>query len=355
LLLPAAALPWSAGAAPPPWPAADWPRAQPAAVGLEPQPLNALVAAVRAGEDGEGAHSLLLVKDGYLVVEEYFGGWRPEALHGLQSVTKSVTSILLGIALDQGALAGAGEPVLRFFPELRPRHADPRWQRLTLAHLLTMRSGTDFADAGAGASLARMNRLRRGWIPFVLGARMTAEPGRRFRYESGGAILLGEVIRRRTGLSLDAFARRYLFAPLGIDHHAWHRAEDGVAHSAGGLDLRPRDLARLGLLYLRGGRWRDRRVVSRRWIERSVARQVPAAGSLAGHPAGYGYLWWILPYPGPARPADFYAAAGHMGQYLFVVPQERLVMVVTAGARDRRAEERPVAWLYDVVLPAVRR
>jgi CubicO group peptidase (beta-lactamase class C family) len=215
-----------------------------------------------------------------------------------------------------------------------------------------MRSGTDYNERGSNSPHDRLNRLPTGWDRFYLDRPMVTEPGTVFQYDSGGVILLSSLIRARTGLHADAFAESYLFEPLGIERARWFRNREGHPHTGGGLDLLPRDMAKLGLLYLRGGRWGDRQVVPEEWVRRSTELRVERPRG--AHNIGYGYLWWIHE-PDPSGPGErnIYAAQGFRGQYIFVVPEHDLVVVVTGGTSNFSDELRPIAMLYDRILPAV--
>jgi len=341
-----------------PFPTDDWPTSTPAEQGLSPEPLDELVRDLHDGKRYPDVDSLLIVKNGYLVVEEYFGLWNAERLHTLQSVSKSITSALIGIAIERGEIRGVDEKILGFFPERTDiRNLDARKRAMTLEHLLTMRSGTDYNEEGPESPHFQLNSLRRGWDRFYLDRPMVTDPGTHFQYDSGGVILMSSLLKARTGLHADAYAERHLFAPLGITRTRWERNAEGHPHTGGGLDLRPRDMARFGLLYLRGGRWGERQVVPADWVETSLKPHVELSGpqAKATHAVAYGYLWWIL-HGDPAGPPDgcVYAAMGYMGQYIFLVPEYDLVVVATAGAYgvDQLG---PIEFLYSHILKAVRK
>ncbi len=336
-------------------PVPDMPRAKPGEHGLDPEPLDQLVRLIREGERYPDLHSLLIVRHGHLVVEEYFAGWNSGRLHTLQSVSKSLTSALIGIAIERGEIENVDERVLGFFSDRKDLVVrDPRKRAIRLEDLLTMRSGTDYHESGSGSPHSRLNSLSRGWDRFYLNRPMIHDPGTHFRYDSGGVILRSSLLKARTGLHADAYAKRHLLAPLGIQRAEWFRNSEGHPHTGGGLDLRPRDMVRFGLLYLRGGRWGERQVVPRSWVETSVRRHVELDGGSTGHRVGYGYLWWILePDPSGSGQQDVWAAMGFRGQYIFVVPEHEMVVVVTGGTRNRRDQQRPIEFLYTHVLPAV--
>jgi CubicO group peptidase (beta-lactamase class C family) len=202
------------GASPPP-PTDDWPRAEPASQGLDAAPLGELVAAIEADEFPD-LHGLLVVRNGYLVIEEYFDGWSADHLHTLQSVSKSFTSALVGIAIDRGDVRSVDEKVLDFFSGVEPiANLDERKRRMRFRDLLTMRSGTDYHERGSSSPHDRLNSLARGWDRFYLDRPMVAEPGERFQYDSGGVILLSAILERCTGLHADAYAERHLFRRSG--------------------------------------------------------------------------------------------------------------------------------------------
>jgi CubicO group peptidase (beta-lactamase class C family) len=337
------------------WPDDDWPRSTPEAQGLDPAPLNELVTLIREGERFPDLHGLLIVRNGYLVVEEYFDSWNPGLLHTLQSVSKSFTSALIGIAIEEGHVESVDEHVIDFFPQWRDELAqDPRWAAVRLQDLLTMRSGTDYHERGQNSPHFQLNRTPLGWDQFYLDRPMVRDPGTYWQYDSGGVILMSAMLKQRSGLHADAYADRYLFAPLGIERSFWYRNQEGHPHTGGGLRLLPRDMARFGLLYLRGGRWRDQQVVPAEWVEEST-RQHVAFESTARHSTGYAYLWWILEPDPEGGNEPIYAAMGFRAQYIFVVPEHDMVVVVTGGTQSGRDQRRPIEFLYSHILPAVER
>jgi CubicO group peptidase (beta-lactamase class C family) len=333
------------------WPTASWPVSSPAEQGLDADRLGELVGLIEQGERFPDLHSLLVVRHGYLVLEEYFAGHDANELHTLQSVSKSFTSAVIGIAIEQGLIAGVHEPVLDFFPDHEGiQSLDERKRAMTVEDLLTMRSGTDYHERGSDSPHFQLNRLARGWTGFILDRPMINDPGTRFQYDSGGFILMSALIKARTGEHANAFMTEHLFKPLGIKRYRWHKNAEGHPHLGGGLNLSSRDMAKFGLLYLRKGRWEDRQVVPADWVETSFRRHVEFPAPMSPF-TGYGYLWWILPPDGGH--ADILAACGFRAQYIFVVPEHELVVVVTGGTRNRTDQGAPVRFLYSHILPAV--
>jgi CubicO group peptidase (beta-lactamase class C family) len=338
----------------PPWPTTSWPVSSPAEQGLDADRLDELVRLIGEGERFPDLHGLLVIRNGYLVLETYFAGYDADDLHTLQSVTKSFTSAIIGIAIERKELAGVEEHVLDFFPDLEGiENLDDRKRAMTVEDLLTMRSGTDYHERGPDSPHFQLNRLARGWTEFILSRPMINDPGTHFQYDSGGVILMSSLIKARTGEHADAFMKEHLFEPLGIRRHRWHKNAEGHPHMGGGLSLKPRDMAKLGLLYLRKGEWEDEQIIPAEWIEASTRRQV--AFSSRDRPfVGYGYLWWLLP---PAEEdgehPDILAACGFRAQYIFVIPQRDMIVVVTGGTRSGADQGNPVRFLYSHILPAV--
>jgi CubicO group peptidase (beta-lactamase class C family) len=322
---------------------ADWSASTPQAQGMNADTLTDLVNRIRRGSYGP-VSSLLIARHQQLVVEEYFNGWSAERVHTMQSVTKSVTSLLAGIAIDRGRLT-ADAPVIGFFPGYQPiANLDDRKRAMTVRDLLTMRTGLDWSEATiAGSPLDQLNRCGCDWLRFVLDWPMREPPGTRWEYVSGGTIVLGGIVGVATGQRIDQFAAAQLFGPLGITNTYWIGGlPDGLPHSGGGLGLRPRDMLKLGQLVLDGGRWHGAQIVSDAWVRESTA---PAAHTSAfgPGPSDYGYLWWLLPN-------GVVTASGAQGQWIFIVPSADLVVATTGDSDADYFSGRD--FLYSHVLPA---
>lgn len=259
--------------------------------------------------------------------------WHPfyqdSELHTMQSVTKSVTSALIGIAIGRGELAGVDVPLLDFLQAYELGDVD-EWQRsLMLRDLLTMRAGIAWDESSVpytdpANSCARMEGSD-DWIQFVAEQPMAHQPGTVFNYNSGASQLLSLIIRESTGKHVDEYAAEHLFGPLGITSYFWKKTPRGFPDTEGGLYLFPRDLAKIGYLYMMDGVWDDVRLLPEGWVQASVERSVTDTG---WDGIGYGYQWWLIPWEhDPARYA--YAALGYGGQRLLVVPQHGLVAVFT--------------------------
>jgi CubicO group peptidase (beta-lactamase class C family) len=337
------------------WPTTDWASGSPESVGLDPAVLAALDAEFAAGQHGY-VDGMLIVRRGRLVFERtythdhvklfaaqadqtrgpynyYDPEWHPyyrdTRLHTMQSVSKSVTSALVGIAIARGQLPGVDAKVMPYFTDFRSDD-DPRRQAMTLEHVLTMTTGirwdestvayTDPANSCAGMEQSQ------DWIQFVLDQPMATDPGSAFVYNSGATQLLSEILRKATGAQVHDYAAEHLFTPLGIDEFYWKRTPTGLADTEGGLYLTARDLARFGYLYLRDGMWAGDRLLPEGWVAASVR---PLVDTGVGRPATrkYGYKWWLLPRDAAGTHA--FAALGYGGQLAIGVPELDLLAVFT--------------------------
>jgi CubicO group peptidase (beta-lactamase class C family) len=250
-------------------------------------------------------------------------------LHTLQSVTKSVSATLFGIALRRGELRTLDAPLLSFFPRYDLGAVDARLRRASLADLLTMRTGIEWHESdrpldSTNTTLQLENS--RDWMRFTLAQPMDAEPGAKWTYNSGGSALMAEVIRQATGRHADAYAREQLFDPLGITSFHWKKTPTGHPDTEGGLYLAPADLAKIGQLYLDDGVWRGRRLLPEGWARQATARIVANINPANQSSPGYGYQWWRYDRDG----AEVWAGNGFGGQLLVVVPQYRVVGVVNS-------------------------
>ena len=295
-----------------------WTTGAPEDVGIETKAVEQLVRAVIAGEAG-ALHSLLLFRDGKLVVEEYFHGWDADDLHRLASATKSVSSLLVGIAIDRGEIEGVEAPLLELVPEWAASAGDG-WEAVQLEHLLTMSMGLDWNDEQA----RQFTPPGEDRFADVLARDVASDPGTQWRYVSRNMNLLAPIIVHATGKYADIYAAEHLFGPLGIDIWDWEENKyEGHPGMSGTLMMRPRDMAKLGQLVLEGGFWDRQAVVSPEWIrESSQFHMNPPFAD------GYGYLWWLFDEPAPG---GVVYANGMGSQFIAVVPDFNLVLVTTGG------------------------
>ncbi|HEX5725965.1 MAG TPA: serine hydrolase [Longimicrobiaceae bacterium] len=344
------------------WPGERWPTAAPREVGLDAAVLDSIDAEIRSGRYGH-VDRFLVIRRGRLAFDRryrhdydsiygdsarlattlrthdrsgpynYFNAWwhpfyRRGDLHTLQSVTKTVTSIVIGTAVTRGEFPSLDTPVLAFFDSGTVANVDDRKRRMTVRHLLTMTAGIDWDENrpyGDTANTAIGLEGSYDWTRFTIDRAMSEEPGTRFNYNSGASQLLAHVFRRATGLDVEEYAARHLFGPLGIRDWYWKRTPAGVPDTEGGLYLAADDLARLWYLFLREGAWNGRQVVSRDWVRASVAPAV-TAGNRPGAPR-YGLKWWLFPNPTDSTRV-MWAGSGFGGQFPVAIPEDDLIVVV---------------------------
>src|SRR5215218_8637078 len=271
-----------------------WPVSTPAAEGMDGARLEALGARIEGGGYGH-IDGVVVARHGRLVWQRYFDGWTGDQIHTLQSVSKSVTSLLAGIAVGDGRLA-VDQPVVGFFPDYQPiANLDDRKRAMRVEDLLTMRTGLDWSEGTyQGSPLQQLNESSGDWVRMVVDWPMREPPGTRWEYVSGGVIALAGVVGRAAGERVDSLAADRLFEPLQMRGYTWyHNPGDGFPHTGGGLLLRPRDALKVGQLVLDGGRWGGRQVVPAAWIQASTRRVAVPSFNLGSHAMGYGYLWWI--------------------------------------------------------------
>ena len=334
--------------------------ASPATVGIDAEPLAALDADI-ASSKFPLVDSLLVMRCGEVVFDRryphdyaatygkeahtkgplnarltgrynYFDpAWHPyyhgTDEHTMQSVSKTVTSATIGIAMARGDFkAPLSTPVLHYFDESKVKNVDARKRRMTLRDLLTMTSGLDWNEDVPYDDTNNPSDLMEAtddWVQFVIDRTMKDEPGKVFAYSSGATELLAHIFQRETGADIEHYARSHLFRPLGIRNYHWKRTPLGVVDTEGGLYLRSQDLAKIGLLYMNGGRWNGQQLMTSDWIKESLTPRIDA-----GEGFQYGYQWWLLPHGTPPRLA--WLARGMGGQRLMVFPEDQLIVVSTA-------------------------
>jgi hypothetical protein len=340
-----------------------WPRSSAEQEGLIAAPLTALADTIRLGKYGN-VDRLVVVRNGKLVLSERFPRdyneisrgkkmalgcgvdacadsselhefnylhptfhpfYKGRQVHTLQSVTKSVTATLIGIALGRGEIKSVNEPLLSFFGGYDLSKVDPRLRKASLADLLTMRSGIEWHETDRPLDETNTTlQLERSkdWITFTLNQPMDAEPGTKWAYNSGGSALMAEIIRKQTGQHVDKYAEKYLFGPLGIRDYHWKKTPTGHPDTEGGLYLEAEDLARIGQLYLNDGMWNGKRILPAGWANEATTRHA----DVAPNGPGYGYQWWRY----DRRGTDVWAGNGFGGQFIIIVPAHKVVAVTNS-------------------------
>jgi CubicO group peptidase (beta-lactamase class C family) len=341
-----------------------WTAASPEQAGIDRRRLEAMTGWVH-DNPALNVHAVLIERDGRLVYERYFSGndeyrGRPlgvvaftrEIKHDIRSITKSVMSALVGIAVDSGAIRSLDAPLLDYFPE----YADlqlPERQQITIRHALMMSAGLDWNEnlsyQDPRNDETAMDRSADP-LRYVLGRRIAAPPGTVWRYNGGTTQLLAAIVQRATKQPIADYARTMVFAPLGIADVEWLGRLAGLPSAASGLRLRPRDLAKFGSLYLHGGQWNGHQVVPREWIDESTRRRL----TFPQQPdRGYAYLWWHACYPTRSGVVEVPTAVGNGMQRIFVLRAQRTVVTVLSGRYNQPGGNPPERLLLDYIIPAL--
>lgn len=362
------------------WPGEAWVSSTPEAEGLDAAVMDSIHADILNGKYGL-IDEFLVIRHGKIVASHQYKQnydsiashydtvpnmynyddpeWHPyyhrSNLHSLQSVTKSVTSVALGIAIDEGKLGDVKTHPMELFTGYTQDFTDPRRKAITLEDLLTMRSGIDWNEAGSYESdenscivMERSN----AWVQYVLSRPMREDPGTKWDYNSGVSVLLGKLVSISTGLRVDKWTEEKLFKPLGIKNYFWKPTPDNEIDTEGGLYLSAQDLARIGYLFLHNGKWGDQQIVSEQWVKQSitpVVADINPANEKSN--SGYGYQWWV-----PSVEPFIYACNGYGGQFLMVAPEYDLVVVFNGwNIHYNNTELDSYTALKDRIIPAVRK
>ncbi len=335
-----------------------WRTATPRETGLDERPLARLVGSIAAFEPTglrqPYIHGLLLAHRGKLVLEEYFHGHHREMTHDSRSAGKTLTSALLGIAIRKGTLASLDQPIYSLFGGVEAfANPDPRKERMSIRHLVTMTSGFD-CDDGDYDSPGNEDRMQSqdeqpDWRRYALDLPMAREPGKEGVYCTAGINLIGGVLRQASGISLLRFFQEEFAEPMEISYYQINLSPSYRGYMGGGIRLRPRDFLKLGQLYLDGGVWRGQRIVSKDWVRESAGPHASVNES-----DDYGFAWWRRSYEVGGRTIETYYASGNGGQLLFVVPELDLAVLIQAGnySDPRTRNEFRDRYMQESILPA---
>ena len=343
------------------WPTQGWAKTSPGKVNLIADSLAALDRDFASGKYGH-VDGMLIIRHGQVVYEKsyshhyaeiyqgeatkksglnptdptgpynYFSSWwhpfyHGSNLHTLQSVTKTVTSMIIGVAVTRKEFPFLDTPVLSFFDTSTVKNIDDRKRRMTIRHLLTMTAGFDWHEnlpySDPNNSCSNMEASF-DWVKFTIDQPMSDEPGKVFNYNSGATELLAHIFRLATGQDIEEYAVKHLFTPLGIKNHFWKRSPYGLIDTEGGLYLEKSDLAKLFHLVLKKGKWETKQILSTDWISQSVSPYIKF-----GPKSGYGYKWWLGSYGN--KPAEVtWGGNGFGGQFPIIIPEYDMVVVFNA-------------------------
>jgi CubicO group peptidase (beta-lactamase class C family) len=319
----------------------SWETSTPEEQGMDSRVLDGLKKYIR--DSYPDVYSMVIIRNGFLVEEEYFQ-YSDTTKRNIFSCTKSFTSALIGIAIQEGYIEGINESVLDFFPNYFFTNIDQRKQNMTLYHLLTMTAGLEWdeSDYDNPQNPLYMMWESTDWVQYVLDLKMVGEPGNSFNYNSGASHVMSAIINYTTGMSTLEYAVSRLFSPLGIDDYYWPADPQGIHKGGEGLELAPRSLTKLGQLYLDNGSWNEQQIVSEDWVYYSTKFTLnPPTDNYYG----YGFQWWI-------HPDGIFSAWGYAHQRVIVVPEYQVVATFTSYMPTISGD--PAANLVnEFVLPAI--
>ena len=309
--------------------------ATPKSQNLDSDRFKQAVAEITDGKYGD-MNALLVLRNNYLVLEHYtsplyFGR---DYRHPAKSITKSVTSALVGIARGQEKFPPLDSNLLELFPQYPEiANLDTRKQQINLEHVLSMTAGFEWDEFAVGDNSELKMMRSKDWIKYTLDQPMSHEPGEKWIYNGGCTMLLSDILKNATGTDVVDYARNYLLDPIGMENWNWSVINKNVTNAVSGLGMSRRDMARFGVLYLNGGRWQGNQIVPEDWVTKSTSVQVLGKGDY--FPYAYGYQWWRLQDQEPTVAMlavnDAFFALGFGGQFIFIVPHLNLVVVSTAS------------------------
>ncbi len=285
-----------------------------------PSPTQSLITQLDLSK--VNVHSISVIRHGYLVADVYFHPYPSNTKHDLASCTKSITSTIVGIALNKGYIRSVKQPVLDLFPNRTVANIDANKKAMTLEHLLTMSAGLD-CHSDQGEITLRQMWQHPDWVQFALDLSMIEEPGTRFEYCSCASHLLSAIVKENTGMNTLAFAQKHLFKRLGISDISWPASNFEVNNGWGRLRMQPHDMAKIGYLYLNNGSWDGEQLLSPEWVDAATKKHSSPPPDRKPWD-GYGYQWWI-------SSLGAYSARGRGSQYISVIPDKDMVVVFTGG------------------------
>ena len=280
-------------------------------------------------------HNLLVIVNNKLVIEQYYNGWDEDRLHFLASTTKSFNAFLIGVAIEQGNIRNVNQKMLDFFPEYENLKKDTLKNKIAIKDLLTMTSGFKWDEHALPVddpnNMGKQIDLTDDWLKASIELPMNTLPGTKYVYSGPNNIILSEIIKKATGKNIAEFANEFLFQPLGIKVYDWI-VKNSVYDSGGGLSLKPRDIAKYGLLHLNKGKWNEKEIVSEKWIEEIFSPYIEIQSPVYGCyqwrmvKTEYGFNSWFIP--------------GNGGQIINIIPE--LDMVIVINADNRRVDKKRI-------------
>jgi CubicO group peptidase (beta-lactamase class C family) len=324
--------------------------------------LDSMTTAI-AGNSYSGIHSMLISKDGKLMYEQYFNGWNKDSLHDTRSAFKSITSLLLGIAIDKGLIKDVNQKVYSFFPEFKDFSGNNAWKKdMTIEHLLRMKSGFDCEEFNDGKDCETDMMASKDWVRFSLDLPMKNKPGTVWAYTSCDPMIISGIISRAAKMSVMDFAKKYLFDPMGISHYRWTVDPSGSGMTAGSFYILPSDMVKIGEMVLKKGLWKGHRIVSAAWLAQSTSTpvlipdfsfmQFSKSAVAIPQPAYYGYYWYKEEIRTKTFRENMLFASGNGGQYMMIMERLGIVVIFTQGNYFSWKSKRAFDLLARFILPA---
>ena len=265
-------------------------------------------------------YASVIVKDDYIIDEYYKDGYDETSLFVMNSASKSVTSALIGIAIDKGFIESVNVPISNYFSQIE-NLTNNYWKEITIWHLLTHTSGISSTDS----NLWYKWRSSENWMDYIFNLPVISEPGKEFSYSTGNTHLLSAILEQATGMSMYEFGKEYLFNPMGIESVNIDTDPQGISDGGNGIWMNIYDMAKFGRLFLNKGNWENQQLISEKWVDDSTSVQYDRSSGTAD----YGYQWWVRSFG--ESDYDAFFAQGHAGQYIFVVPEIDLIVVFTSN------------------------
>ena len=328
------------------WPTTKWRTSSPEKQGMSSQKLLKLIEFGNTdefikytGNKFDEIDSILIIRNGYVIVDANYYPYSPDKPHHVFSETKSIISILIGIAIDKGYIKDVNQSVIDFFPDLKIKNMSENKKALTVKDLLSMQGG--FKETFSLSEAYKFGTSK-SWLQFALDSPMYTKPGTEFYYCNTNTYLLSAIIQKTTGQTTVEFADKYLFKPLGITNYKCYSSPENIFLGFKGLDITPYDLAKIGYMYLHDGRWKNQQIVSRNWIDASTTFKTNTKNPSFG---AYGYQWWLDPkYP------ELFIAYGASGQLMFINRKLNIIVVITGSIA---MDTKPYALYKEFIIPSI--
>jgi len=299
----------------------------------------------------KNVESLIVYSQGEIKFENYYNGFKKDSLHLIQSQTKSVVSLLLGIAIDKGYIKSENEPVSAYFPQYFKKEHNLK-SSVTIRDLLTMTAGFEWEEMlpmndpkNDNINMFRSNN----WLNYAITRPMAKKPFTEFKYNSGLPLIVAGIIEKSTKMKLDEFAKKYLFEPLQIKEFNWQKDSTGFCHAGGGLFLKPMDMMKIGILIMKNGKWEKQQIISENWIIKATGSYLPTSFDTST----YGYFWWIREMKtSEKKPTRVITAEGAGGQKMYIFPEYQLIIAFTE--RNYNTPQVSPLFIKESILPLLK-